>query len=278
VESCCTSYLIPQGPQFYRTYSYTDAGLTGEANLATVSPFRLDKYLVTVGRFRKFVTAWNAGYTPPAQSGKHTHLNGGNGLNATSGGYEPGWSTSDNTNVAPTDANLTCFNGYSTWTSTPGSQEDLPINCVNFWEAYAFCTWDSGFLPSEAEWEYAAAGGSDQREYPWGSADPGTQAQYAIYGGYVGSQIANVGSATLGVARWGQMDLVGELWEWTIDWYSTYTIPCADCADLTASTYKSVRGGEFYSSPAIDLVPSTRNNDYPAHRSEYNGFRCGRSP
>jgi len=49
-----------------------------------VGDFKLDKYEVTVGRFRQFVAAWNggAGYTPPAGSGKHTHLNGGNGLNA----------------------------------------------------------------------------------------------------------------------------------------------------------------------------------------------------
>jgi formylglycine-generating enzyme required for sulfatase activity len=45
-------------------------------------------------------------------------------------------------------------------------------------EAYAFCIWDGGFLPSEAEWECAAAGGPDQREYPWGSTDPGTANLY----------------------------------------------------------------------------------------------------
>ena len=48
------------------------------------------------------------------------------------------------------------------------------MNCVNWFEAYAFCIWDGGFLPSDTEWEYAAAGGSLQREYPWGSTAPGT--------------------------------------------------------------------------------------------------------
>ncbi|MGO9835775.1 MAG: SUMF1/EgtB/PvdO family nonheme iron enzyme [Polyangiaceae bacterium] len=34
------------------------------------------------------------------------------------------------------------------------------IDCVNWYESYTFCIWDGGFLPSEAEWEYAAGGGS----------------------------------------------------------------------------------------------------------------------
>ena len=71
----------------------------------------------------------------------------------------------------------------STWTPSPvsgsASQENLPINCVDWAEAYAFCIWDGGFLPSEAEWEYAAAGGSLQLDYPWGSAGPGTLNAYA---------------------------------------------------------------------------------------------------
>jgi|HubBroStandDraft_1064217.scaffolds.fasta_scaffold03747_8 sulfatase modifying factor 1 len=199
-----------------------DGGPTGEADPATVSSFRLDKYLVTVGRFRQFVNAvlppdGGAGWLPPAGSGKHVHLNGGQGLvnvgvPVDAGvAYEPGWVATDDGNVAPTDANLTtaCLvpdKGGATWTPSVG-QESLPINCVNWYEAYAFCIWDGGFLPSEAEWEYAAAGGSQQREYPWGSAAPGTANQYAIYGNYYPSgtessagvaNIAPVGTATLG--------------------------------------------------------------------------------
>ena len=76
--------------------------------------------------------------------------------------------TTDNGNIAPTNANLACSDSYATWTNTAGSQENLPINCVNWCEAYAFCIWDGGFLPSEAEWEYAAAGGSSAARVPVG--------------------------------------------------------------------------------------------------------------
>src|SRR4029077_19826490 len=108
-ESCCRSLQVPAGT-YDRTYSNTDSGPTGEADPAVVSGFRLDKYLVTVGRFRQFVTAWNggAGYKPAAGSGKHIHLNGGNGLRATAGDYELGWAASDSSNIAPTNANLAC--------------------------------------------------------------------------------------------------------------------------------------------------------------------------
>ena len=117
------------------------------------------------------------------------HLNGGLGLLDVGAPldagfvYETGWSAADDINVAPTAQNLAC-DAYATWTATAGTNENLPIDCVNWYEAYAFCIWDGGFLPSEAEWEFAAAAGHQMREYPWGygylPADS-TIFQYAIF-------------------------------------------------------------------------------------------------
>ena len=167
-------------------------------------------YLVTTGRFRQFVAAWSGGWETSAGSGKHTHVNGGNGLFAVAGGglnwramgYETGWAVADNSNIAPTHSNLACDPFYATWTTTGGTHETLPINCVNWWEAYAFCIWDGAFLPSEAEWEYAAAGGDQQREYPWGSADPGSNNAYAIYGCCYASTTTRGSSPTWTIPRW----------------------------------------------------------------------------
>ncbi len=295
-ESCCTSPEVTSGT-FYRTYVNGGSTPAGEANPATVSAFRLDKYDVTVGRFRQFVNAWNggSGYTPPAGSGKHAHLNGGRGLINSAAPldagtqYEPGWVPSDSSNIAPTNANLACDSTYQTWNNGP---DNLPINCVNWWEAYAFCIWDGGFLPSEAEWEYAAAAASEQREYPWGSttpgtACPGTGCQYAIFncdypagtGNCTGvANIAAVGTATLGVGLWGQLDLAGELWQWTLDSSAAYVNPCSDCGYLTAGSDRAPRGGDFFDTSTSFLLPPARSHQPPSTRSYGMGFRCARTP
>jgi formylglycine-generating enzyme required for sulfatase activity len=257
-----------------------------------VNGLRLDKYLVTVGRFRQFAQAWTGGWLPTEGSGKQEHLNGGNGLNAAGGGYEPGWVASDSANVAPTSGYLACKSSYVTWTPSVGSNESLPINCVNWYEAYAFCIWDGGFLPSEAEWAYVAAGGSLQREYPWGPTDPGPTNQYAIYAcNYPGPpdssliscagvvNVASVGAASLGAGFWGQLDLTGEVSEWNLDWYAgTYLDPCTDCAYLTSASFRVVRGGSFESPATSDLLGSLRAFDKPTLRISDIGFRCARTP
>jgi hypothetical protein len=109
-ESCCTSLEV-EGGTYYRTFSWDpDAGAVGEADPATVSNFRLDKYLVTVGRFRQFVNAvlppdGGAGWVPEAGSGTHSYLNGGLGLANASGdagvAHETGWQASDDVFSSP---------------------------------------------------------------------------------------------------------------------------------------------------------------------------------
>jgi len=244
------------------------------------------------------VSAWSggAGFNPTAGAGRHTHLNGGLGLpnGGAPGTYEPGWIASDNKRIAPTDDNLGMCRAYATWTPSAGSQENLPINCVNWWESYAFCIWDGGFLPSEAEWKYAAAGGNQQREYPWGSTDPGTANQYAIYGCCyptgAGSctdswctgvaNIAPVGTASLGAGAWGQLDLAGSFWEWNLDFYpdnTEFVDPCTDCAYLTPTATRIVKVGNF--AEGYYYLPTWLRYDYdPSNREIYLGFRCARAP
>ena len=283
-ESCCTSLEV-EGGTFDR--SYTRPAGTGVGDPATVSGLRVDKYLVTVGRFRQFVTAWNAGWLPVAGSGKHTHLNAGLGLanSANPGTYEQGWSPSDDGNIAPTNANLSGI--YQTWTTSPGSQENLPINGETWYEAAAFCIWDGGFLPSETEWLYTATGGTEYRFYPWGMTDPGTASQYAIYGCYYPSgsgscaqgvaSIAPVGAASMGAGRWGQLDLVGEYFERVQDWYASYVSPCIDCAYLTPNADRVFIGSPYHLGTAY-MFFRLDNYDTGDGRQTDSGFRCARIP
>jgi sulfatase modifying factor 1 len=302
-DSCCTSLLVAGGT-YGRTYDFAggpadasaEAGPSG-IDPATVSDFRLDKYDVTVGRFRQFVSAVSpadggAGWRPLPGAGKHAHVGGGLGLVDVGGvagagaGHELGWVASDEAALSPTDANLSSCGPTSTWTPAAATREDLPINCVTWWEAYAFCIWDGGFLPSEAEWEYAAAGGSEQLPYPWGTTDPGTLNKYAIYdcnyptAGATcmsAANIAPVGTATLGAGRWGQLDLEGNQSQWNLDWYAGYVTPCADCAYATGGASRIVRGGGF-SDGASNLFTLDRNANGPALRNDFIGIRCARSP
>jgi formylglycine-generating enzyme required for sulfatase activity len=199
-ESCCTSLEVPGGT-FYGIDVSRDGplqangqpALEAESMPATVSGFRLDKFLVTVSRFRQYVD-YITGVTgvPPANgSGKHTHLNGGRGLvdgtvtsswSAASNSWQPqpvtyetGWDATDwDAQLAPSGGISWSSLASQSWPTTAGSPEDLPITNITWYEAYAFCIWDGGFLPSATEWEYTAAGGSQEREYPWGSKGPDT--------------------------------------------------------------------------------------------------------
>lgn len=289
-EDCCTSLLVPGG-DFLR--------INDEDLPATVSDFRLDKFEVTVGRFRKFVAILDE-YEPAPGSGKHTHLNDGQGLlnshedSVYEGGWDSAWNESLTTweDVDP----VLCEAAYRTWTSTPGAHETRPINCVSWYVAYAFCIWDGGFLPSEAEWNYAAAGGGDeqgQRLYPWGNDAPLANTDRAIYGCRFGGDgappctgvenIAPVGSAPAGNGRWGHADLAGNVWESLLDWYSvTESLPsgsCDDCAFLPeiSNITRSMKGGG-YANGSSSLLTTGRTQSSPGIEYDPVGFRCARAP
>jgi formylglycine-generating enzyme len=277
-QDCCSSPLV-SGGTFNRSND-----LNHPANLTS---FRLDRFEVVVGRFQRFVNAWVSGYRPSAGDGKHAHLNTGTGLVETGGGYESGWDERWTDNLATTatgwDANLSCEPTYSTWPANTFQ----PQTCVTWYEAYAFCIWDGGFLPTEAEWNYAAAGGPTQRQYPWGDTIPSADGALAAYGCYYRglgtcSGVANIapaGSISAGNGMFGQSDLAGNVWEWSLDWYSTSysSASCDDCVDSSPSQHRVRRGGSFrYSEES--LASSFRGRDAPMNRRFDGGFRCARAP
>jgi sulfatase modifying factor 1 len=312
-DDCCAT-LDVAGGSFYRDYDSVNVG-AGKNDPATVSTFSLDVYEVSVGRFRKFVSAsvgdGGAGWIPPPGSGKHAYLNDGGGLVNGGGGsvvYETGWdrswtamylpSTKDawDTSLLSPDCSGDAGPPTNTWTSTPTSDgyENFPIDCVTWYQAYAFCIWDGGFLPSSTEWNRAAAPPdtqTGQRIYAWGSNNPQPDCKLAIWGDDYGggsfspqgaaigvANIAPVGSAPAGRALWGQLDLTGNLWEWTLD-YDTgvYENPCVDCADTASGTQRLARGGA-YEDGLMFLINSFKAERLPTVGDPDTGFRCARAP
>jgi formylglycine-generating enzyme required for sulfatase activity len=153
------------------------------------------------------------------------------------------------------------------------------MNCVNWYVAYAFCIWDGGRLPTEAEWNRAAAGGREQRVYPW-SNPPDTDVitpDYAVYG-LSDLLPPPVGSKPLGAARWDHADLAGSLYEWTLDYYTNpyVSTQCNDCiAPPGVDRKRSIRGGSFIHGQAY-ADASSREVGLEDMERNWVGFRCAR--
>jgi formylglycine-generating enzyme required for sulfatase activity len=141
------------------------------------------------------------------------------------------------------------------------------------------CTSIAKLLPTEAEWEYAAAGGDENRVFPWGNdvTEP-LPANYFMTGGV----FFDVGSYPDGNGRWGHADLAGSMWEWVLDWYASdyYTTTesgCSDCANLFAASNRVYRGGSCRGGSAYLRAAS---RDYFTDQSGVSvgiGWRCARS-
>ena len=286
-ESCCQGAMIPgtdPGSMFYRSYDVATDKFDDMGYSATVSTFVLDKYEVTVGRFRAFV---NAGLgtqenPPVAGAGAHPKLVGS--------GWDSSWNASLATNTAALISEVKCNSMHQTWADTPGINENKPMNCVTWYDAMAFCIWDGGYLPTELEWNYVASGGSEQRAYPW--SNPGSSTSLTCtYANYkpttycvndpTGSTNRVGSESPQGDSRWGHSDLAGNVWEWTLDWHvPAYPLPCNDCANLTTSSDRVLRGGSFVDSVSAipQLRTAHRNPNPPWIRYSSVGLRCARTP
>jgi formylglycine-generating enzyme required for sulfatase activity len=196
-----------------------------------------------------------------------------------------GWNADWNTSIAKTATELVaavqCSFLDQTWDET-GANDWLPMNCVSWYEAFAFCAWDGGRLPTEAEWEYAAAGGEDERVYPWGNSSPLTS--LVVYGcqgdeksGCTLADIPPVGSFATGVGKYGQLDMAGSMREWVLDWYAqSYSTPCNDCANVVTGQSRVSRGGDWYYN-AEYLRAAYRSYEDHASHFNYMGLRCARN-
>ncbi len=125
----------------------------------------------------------------------------------------------------------------------------LPVTSVNWFDAVEFCQWLACQwalpvrLPTEAEWEFAARGGLEQKRFPWGDAAPDMRDSYAARWRNGPEPVAT--SAPNG---YGLFDMCENVHEWCSDWYDPayYALSVAyNPQGPTAGTRRSSRGGAW---------------------------------
>lgn len=287
-SSCCESRLIPGGE--YQQGCEFAAGKTpcvdpwGPEHTTSVSSFYLDTFEVTVARFRQFseeYNLWRANGNPKPGAGAHPRI------------ADSGWRSEWDAEL-PNDAGNMDFDLYCTtqavsgqfWTWDAYDNDRLPLNCVTWPLAFAFCAWNGGRLPTEAEWEYAAVG-TDNRNYPWGNDEPTTVlANYNHDGPFPEETltVTEVGTHALGKGPFGHHDLAGSMFEWTLDqhsesFYAAKAVSsCVDCANLGTPSDDMIQRGGAWDWDDGKLLAAARFYNHGTVTARYSGIRCARDP
>ena len=142
---------------------------------------------------------------------------------------------------------------------------NLPVEQVSWSAAQAYCQAVGGRLPTEAEWEYAARAGSGQSRY--GDID-----RVAWHSGNSGSRTHEV--ARKEASAWGLYDMLGNVWEWTADWYGSYAPgSTVDPTGPASGQYRALRGGSWGGDPWVARV-SVRDGVEPGSPGSDVGLRC----
>ncbi len=241
----------------------------------TLRAYLIDKYPVTNAEYTRFIES--GGYV------KREYWS------------DSGWEHISQSNRHENNGLDTILNG----------DPDCPVVTVSWYEAEAFAKWAGKRLPSEAEWEKAARG-CDGRMYPWGNEFDKEMLNCAE------ARIEKPTPVTKypnGTSVYGCLDMAGNVWEWTADWYdseyysngpekdpqgpdvaeespyfgepedvgvSIYEMnPSEGAKDLSGC--KVLRGGSWNGSGLIHIRCANRDYDEPAYKNDTIGFRCALS-
>lgn len=225
--------------------------------IAQLSDFRMDRREVTVGRFRSAIAK---GFLPPSVPTVNEGVLG---------------TTPDDT--------------ACTWSASFKDREDYALVCVDVAAAQAFCAFEGGSLPTEAQWEYAttAAGRTLRVDYPWGDDVP--TCERAVYGrtplsGFpgvcemLGKGPRPIAESSGDVTPLGIEGLGGGVAELVRDGYEEYTSDCWRDASVTDPTCEDTakghvaRGGSWAAPPPV--LRAVMRLGSKVERQPFVGFRC----
>ena len=212
-----------------------------------IAAFVIDRYPVSNGRYAAFVH--DGGYDDPRWW------------------TDAGWAR--RVEAGLTQPEFWRSEGGVSWSRLRfGRREDLPllepVQHVGWHEATAFARWSGVRLPTEIEWEAAAADTLVE------AANLG-QLRFAPQ---------PVGTAPHSASRWGCEQMLGDVWEWTSSSFTGYpgfaVFPYREYSEVFfGDDYKVLRGGSWATDP-VAVRTTFRNWDYPIRRQIFSGFRCAR--
>jgi formylglycine-generating enzyme required for sulfatase activity len=255
---------MPDGMVFVQGGTFQMGSESGESNekpvhSVTVSDFYLGKYEVTVAEFKAFIDATN--YKTDADKSGSSVV------------YTTEWKDQKGVNWKyDTRGNL-----------RPSNEYNHPVLHVSWNDATEYCKWLSQKtgqtyrLPTEAEWEYAAGGGSGPRTKWAGTDEEKSLRRYANYDGNQDGHLLTAPVGSLQANALGLHDMSGNVWEWCGDWYGSYTASAqTDPTGASSGSYRVIRGGSWYVYPQFCRV-ADRSYGAPGVRLSVVGFRLART-